>query len=126
MRATSATRSPSTPAPAATCGRHSTTRRRAWKRRCARRSTARALARHAQTIDAELDGRPLALVPMTGGATDAAFAGRSRKAAVVESFGLAGFGYHARDEYVELDSIAPRLYLVARLLQDIGSGKAPR
>jgi glutamate carboxypeptidase len=35
---------------------------------------------------------------MTGGATDAGFASRSGKAAVVESFGLAGFGYHARDE----------------------------
>ncbi len=76
----------------------------------------RALAARAQAIYAELDGRPLALVPMTGGATDAAFAGRSGKAAVVESFGLAGFGYHARDEYVELDSIVPRLYLMTRLL----------
>jgi glutamate carboxypeptidase len=84
----------------------------------------RALAEHAKAIYAELDGRPLALVPMTGGATDAAFAGRSGKAVVVESFGLAGFGYHARDEYVELDSIVPRLYLMSRLLQDIGAGKA--
>ena len=64
--------------------------------------------------------RELALVPMTGGATDAAFAGRSGKAAVVESFGLAGFGYHARDEYIELDSIVPRLYLMTRLLTEIG------
>jgi len=29
----------------------------------------------------------------------------------VESFGLAGFGYHARDEYIEVDSIVPRLFL---------------
>jgi glutamate carboxypeptidase len=86
----------------------------------------RALAQHAQSIYAELDGRPLTLVPSTGGATDAGFAARSGKAVVVESFGLAGFGYHARDEYIELDSIVPRLYLMARLLQDIGSGKAPR
>lgn len=84
----------------------------------------RVLARHAQGIYAELEGRPLALVPMTGGATDAGYAGRSGKVAVVESFGLAGFGYHARDEYVEIDSIVPRLYLMARLLQDIGSGVA--
>ena len=76
----------------------------------------RALAQRAQAIYAELDDRPLLLVPMTGGATDAAFAGRSGRAAVVESFGLAGFGYHARDEYVELDSIVPRLYLMTRLL----------
>lgn len=84
----------------------------------------KALAAHARGIYAELDGRRLALVPTTGGATDAAFAGRSGKAVVVESFGLAGYGYHARDEYIEVDSIVPRLYLAARLMMDIGSGKA--
>ncbi|AQV97555.1 peptidase M20 [Cupriavidus necator] len=80
----------------------------------------RALARRAQEIYAELDGRTLALAEGTGGATDAGYAARSGKPAVVESFGLAGFGYHARDEYVELDSIVPRLYLMTRILQDIG------
>lgn len=80
---------------------------------------ARALAVRAQEIYGELDGRALALVPMTGGATDAAFAGRSGKAIVLESFGLAGFGYHARDEYIELDSIVPRLYLMTRLLTTV-------
>jgi glutamate carboxypeptidase len=85
----------------------------------------KALAAHARGIYAELDGRRLALVPTTGGATDAAFAGRSGKAVVVESFGLAGYGYHARDEYIEVDSIVPRLYLAARLMMDIGAGKAP-
>lgn len=39
---------------------------------------------------------------------------------VVASFGLAGFDHHARDEYVELDSIVPRLYLMTRLLTAIG------
>ncbi len=68
----------------------------------------RELAAQAQKIYAELDGRQLALFPGTGGATDAGFAGQSGKAAVVESFGLSGFGYHARDEYIELDSIVPR------------------
>ena len=79
----------------------------------------RALAERAQGIYKEID-RDLGLVPMTGGGTDAAFARRSGKATVVESFGLAGFGYHARDEYIELDSIVPRLYLVTRLLTEIG------
>ena len=78
-----------------------------------------ALGQKAQAIYKELD-RDLGLVPMTGGGTDAAFAARSGKATVVESFGLAGFGYHARDEYIELDSIVPRLYLVTRLLTEIG------
>jgi glutamate carboxypeptidase len=79
----------------------------------------KALAEQAQAIYKEID-RDLALVPMTGGGTDAAFAARSGKAVVVESFGLAGWGYHARDEYIEIDSIVPRLYLVTRLLTEIG------
>jgi glutamate carboxypeptidase len=83
----------------------------------------RTLAQRAQAIYAELDGRTLTLVPSTGGATDAGFAGRSGKAVVLESFGLAGFGYHARDEYIEIDSIVPRLYLVTRLLGDLGNDK---
>jgi len=80
---------------------------------------ARALAIQAQAIYAELDGRELTLRPMTGGATDAGFASRSGKAVVLEGFGLAGSGYHARDEYIEIDSIAPRLYLMTRMLQTV-------
>jgi hypothetical protein len=47
------------------------------------------------------------MLEMTGGATDAGYANRGGKAAVVESFGLAGFGYHARDEYIDTGSIVP-------------------
>ena len=79
-----------------------------------------ALAMRAQAIYAELDGRPLRLVPGTGGGTDAGFANRSGKAVVLESLGLPGWGYHARDEYIDLDSIVPRLYLSTRLLMDLG------
>lgn len=80
---------------------------------------AKALADKAQAIYQELD-RQLDIVPMTGGATDAAFAARSDKAAVIESFGLAGWGYHAKDEYIEVDSIVPRLYLMTRMLMELG------
>jgi len=80
---------------------------------------AKALAEKAQAIYQELD-RQLDIVPMTGGATDAAFAARSDKAAVIESFGLAGWGYHAKDEYIEVDSIVPRLYLMTRMLMELG------
>lgn len=78
-----------------------------------------ALATKAQAIYAELDGRKLFLHPSTGGGTDAGYAGRSGKAAVLESLGLAGWGYHARNEYIEIDSIVPRLYLTTRLLNDL-------
>jgi len=80
-------------------------------------AAAREWAKQAQAIYAELDGRNLRVSDMAGGATDAAFAGRSGKVPVIESFALAGFGYHARDEYVELDSIVPRLYPMTRMLQ---------
>jgi len=81
------------------------------------------LATKARAIYAELDGRKLIFFPGTGGGTDAGYANRSGKAAVLECMGLAGWGYHARDEYIEADSIVPRLYLTARLLTDLGRGE---
>ena len=77
----------------------------------------RALAKRAQAISGEL-GRRLGLDESSKGAgTDAAFAALSGKPVVLENFGLMGFGYHSPDaEYVELDSIEPRLYLLARLI----------
>jgi glutamate carboxypeptidase len=77
-----------------------------------------ALGQKAQAIYKEI-GLDLELLPMVSGGTDAAYAGRSGKAAVVEGFGLAGWGFHARDEYIDIDSIVPRLYLVTRLLTEI-------
>jgi glutamate carboxypeptidase len=79
----------------------------------------RALAKEGQAIYAEIE-RPLGIAEMTGGATDAGFANRSGKAVVVESFGLAGWGYHARDEYIDTGSIVPRLYLMTRMLMELG------
>jgi glutamate carboxypeptidase len=79
----------------------------------------RLLAKQGQEIYAEI-GRTLDIAEMTGGGTDAGFANRSGKAVVVESFGLAGYGYHARDEYIDSGSIAPRLYLMTRLLKELG------
>ncbi|MDA9402639.1 M20/M25/M40 family metallo-hydrolase [Bradyrhizobium sp. CCBAU 45389] len=82
----------------------------------------RALAQEGQTIYAEID-RKLDIAEMTGGATDAGYANRSGKAVVVESFGLAGFGYHARDEFIDTNSIVPRLYLMSRMLIEQGKKK---
>lgn len=79
-----------------------------------------ALAQMARSIYAELEGRQLFFHPVTGGGTDAGFASGSGKAAVLESLGLAGWGFHAKDEYIEIDSIVPRLYLTGRLLQELG------
>lgn len=83
-----------------------------------------ALAQHAQGIYAELDRKLGADAQVAGGGTDAAFAGFATKAAVVERFGLQGFGAHSADaEYVLIDSIQPRLYLVTRMVMDIARGK---
>jgi len=82
----------------------------------------RALAEEGKAIYAEID-RPLDIRGMSGGATDAGYANRSGKAAVVESFGLAGFNMHAHDEYIDTVSIVPRLYLMTRML--IEQGKKP-
>ena len=61
---------------------------------------------------------------VAGGGTDAAFAALKTKAAVVERFGLQGFGAHSADaEYVLIDSIEPRLALSAQLIMDISRDK---
>jgi len=59
-----------------------------------------------------------------GGGTDAAFAALKTKATVIESFGLRGFGSHSNDaEYIDIDSIEPRLYLLTRMIMDVSQGK---
>lgn len=84
----------------------------------------RKLAAHAQTIYAEL-GRKLVVDDQPeGGGTDAAFAALKTQAAVVERFGLQGFGGHtANNEYVLLDTVEARLYLAARVVMDVARGK---
>lgn len=85
----------------------------------------RALAAHAQAVYGEL-GRPLGVTDQAaGGGTDAAFAALETDAAVIEGFGLIGFGAHSdAREYVALDSIVPRLYLLTRMIMDVATGAA--
>lgn len=86
----------------------------------------RALAKHAQVVYKEL-GKDLVVDSVAeGGGTDAAFAALETKNAVIERFGLQGFGAHTADsEYILIDNIEPRLYLAARMIMDVGRGKAP-
>jgi glutamate carboxypeptidase len=83
-----------------------------------------ALAKYAQGIYAEI-GKTLKVTDtVAGGGTDAAFAALNTKNAVIERFGLQSFGAHSNDdEYVLIDSIAPRLYLATRLIMDISKGR---
>jgi glutamate carboxypeptidase len=87
---------------------------------------AQALAKHAQAIYKEL-GKDLVVDAVAeGGGTDAAFAALETKNAVIERFGLQGFGAHTADsEYILIDNIEPRLYLAARVIMDVARGKAP-
>jgi len=79
-----------------------------------------ATAKHAQAIYKELGKDLVADAVAEGGGTDAAFAALKTRNAVVERFGLRGFGAHSTDdEYVLVSSIEPRLYLAARLVMDL-------
>jgi glutamate carboxypeptidase len=81
------------------------------------------VTKRAQLIYAEIDKSLSVIESVAGGGTDAAFAALNTPNPVVERFGLLGFGAHSNDnEYILIDSIAPRLYLATRLIQDFSRG----
>lgn len=65
-------------------------------------------------------GRDLKPVAMRFG-TDAGYAydPKNPKPAVLETMGLVGAGLHSPEEYAELSSIAPRLYLTSSLIMEL-------
>ena len=88
-------------------------------------AAARALGEHAKKIYRELGKELLVSNVAEGGGTDAAFASLKAKGAVLERFGLQGFGAHSSDaEFVDLNSIEPRLYLLTRMIMDVSRGTA--
>ena len=85
---------------------------------------AHALAKHAQGIYKELGMDLVVDAVAEGGGTDAAFAALKTQNAVLERFGLRGFGAHSTDdEYVLVSSIEPRLYLAARTIMDVARNR---
>lgn len=86
----------------------------------------RALANHGVAIYQEL-GLPLKVIDRaSGGGTDAAFAALKARGPVIEGMGLSGFGAHSNDaEYIQINSIVPRLYLATRMIMDVSQDKAP-
>ena len=59
-----------------------------------------------------------------GGGTDAAFAAFNTQNAVIESMGVQGFGAHSNDdEYILINSITPRMYLLSRMIMDVSRNK---
>ncbi|HWR30021.1 MAG TPA: glutamate carboxypeptidase [Negativicutes bacterium] len=79
-----------------------------------------ALAVKMQAIYAEL-GKELATAG-SGGGSDANYAA-SVGAVAIDGLGPVGGKGHTDEEYVELDSIASRIYLLARAIMDLGAGK---
>jgi len=83
------------------------------------------LAERARQIYAEAGQKLVYSTEPWGGGTDAAFAALSGKPVVLEGLGLVGYNFHSSaDEYLDLNSIQPRLYLLSRLVMEV-SRKQP-
>ncbi len=88
-------------------------------------AASRAMAAHAVQVYASLGRRLRVFEVSGGGGTDAAFAALKTKAPVVEGFGPIGSGAHSDErESIDLRSVEPRLYLLARMILDVSQGKA--
>ncbi|UQY32575.1 M20/M25/M40 family metallo-hydrolase [Pseudomonas fulva] len=87
----------------------------------ARNAGSEQLAKQAQALYARID-RSIEPIAMRFG-TDAGYAyvPGSDKPAVLETMGVVGAGLHADDEYIELSSIAPRLYLTVALIRQLSA-----
>lgn len=77
------------------------------------------LAKTAQTLYGKI-GRKVEPIAMRFG-TDAGYAyvPDSQKPAVLETMGVVGAGLHSEDEYIDLPSIAPRLYLTTAMIMQL-------
>ncbi len=76
-----------------------------------------AVAKMAQSIAKQIQWPLDILETPTGGGTDAAYAQVRSRGAVIESFGLQGFGGHTDNaEYILIDSIKPRLFITSMLI----------
>ncbi|WP_312572014.1 M20/M25/M40 family metallo-hydrolase [Stutzerimonas balearica] len=81
----------------------------------------RSLAETAQRLYGEID-QDIEPIAMRFG-TDAGYAyvPDSDKPAVLETMGVVGAGLHSEDEYLELASIAPRLYLTTAMIRALST-----
>ena len=83
----------------------------------ARNEGSAALASTAQQLYGQID-RSLEPIAMRFG-TDAGYVPGSATPAVLETMGVVGAGLHADDEYIDLSSIAPRLYLTVAMIRHL-------
>jgi glutamate carboxypeptidase len=75
------------------------------------------LVARARKLYSEIGGS-LATVSV-GSSADVAFAAETGLPSI-DGFGILGGGAHSLDDYADLSSIVPRLYLLTRMVMDIG------
>jgi len=76
-----------------------------------------ALLARAQKLYAEIGGK-LAGVPV-GSSADVAFAAETRTPSI-DGVAILGGGAHGVDDHADLSSVVPRVYLLTRMLMDLG------
>jgi glutamate carboxypeptidase len=79
-----------------------------------------AMLARANRLYAEL-GRTLAPVS-SGGAADSSFASATGTP-TLDGFGMEGDGAHGPDDQAHLETLAPRAYLLARMIEDVGHAR---
>lgn len=84
----------------------------------AKNENTEALVKHLQKIYKKELGLKLG-AKGSGGGSDANYAAIAG-ATVVDGMGIVGGNDHTPEEYIELNSIIPRLYLLTRILKDLG------
>lgn len=78
------------------------------------------LAAKAQAIYAEI-GRKLTLEGSGGAADSSLSAGVGTP--TLDGFGIVGGGIHTPEEYAEVESVVPRLYLLSRMIMEVAANK---
>ena len=84
------------------------------------------LAETAQRLYGEIDQRIEPIAMRFGTDAGYAYVPDSDKPAVLETMGVVGAGLHSEDEYIELSSIAPRLYLTTAMIRALSAVDAAR
>ncbi len=87
----------------------------------AKNAASEQLAKEAQVLYARIDRKIEAIAMRFGTDAGYAYVPGSDKPAVLETMGVVGAGLHADDEYIELSSIAPRLYLTVALIRQLSA-----
>ncbi|MER0042518.1 M20/M25/M40 family metallo-hydrolase [Pseudomonas sp. MGal98] len=87
----------------------------------AKNAASEQLAKQAQVLYAKINRKIEAIAMRFGTDAGYAYVPGSDKPAVLETMGVVGAGLHADDEYIELSSIAPRLYLTVALIRQLSA-----